>query len=154
MGTHLGSHPKLTPAVRKKLEDAAALDATWEEIALYADISKPTLYDWMATVPGLKDRLNDLRNRPVLKARNTVIKALDDPHYAFRYLSKKKRAEFGDDEEVKASVTATAADGTSVDLTLRVRKYEDPDTDDGRGAGAPAAPAKPAAKPRRPAKAS
>jgi len=150
-----GTKIKYSKDVRLKLEAAAAFDATWEEIAFYAGISKQTLYTWMKDDPKLKERLDALRLNPVLSARKTVVESLKDPVFAFKYLSKKKRDEFGDEAEIAAHATATAADGTSVDLTLRVKKYEDEPTgtSDNRGdAGTVPAPAP--AKPKRPAKAS
>jgi hypothetical protein len=106
---------------RAKLEQAAALDATWEEMAFFAGISKSTLYNWLDTIPGLRERLDELREEPVLKARQTVVSALSDPNHAFRYLEKKKRKEFGNSMDLttggeklntlKDALTVLAADG-------------------------------------------
>ena len=32
--------------------------------------------------PSLKDRIEELQERPILKARQTVVKALEDPDHA------------------------------------------------------------------------
>jgi hypothetical protein len=86
---------KLTPEVRLKLEQAAAIDAQWEEMAFYAGISKGTLYNWLESVDGLKDRLNELRAKPILKARQTVVSNCDEPGGARWYLERKLKKEFG-----------------------------------------------------------
>jgi hypothetical protein len=99
-------HGKMTPEVVKKLEDVFAMDGSVEEACFYADISKQCYYNWIDSFPELKERFDALRLKPILKARNTVIKALEDPKYATWYLTKKKRKEFGDSllEEVTGRV--------------------------------------------------
>lgn len=91
-----GRPSKMTEEVVSKLEAAAAKDCSVSEMCLYANISRNTYYEWMKEKPGLSDRLEQLRFTPFLKARNTIIKALDNPQYAFEYMKRKKRKEFGD----------------------------------------------------------
>ena len=86
---------KMTPEVRQKIEEAAAIDASLEEIAFYAGITRDTLWRWCRADRELSDRIEALRQRPVLKARQTVIQSLDDPNNAFRYLERKRAREFG-----------------------------------------------------------
>lgn len=85
---------KMTPEIRNKLEDAAALDASLEEMAYYAGIHRMTLYRWLKDDKELSDRVQELREKPVLRARQTINKALDDPNYSFRYLERKRAKEF------------------------------------------------------------
>ena len=93
---HAGGRPKeFTDETVKKLEEAFAIDASVEEASFYAGITKQTYYNNVKEGTELFDRLDALRNRPVLKARQTVVKSLDDPNYAFRYLEKKRAKEFG-----------------------------------------------------------
>lgn len=94
-----------TPEVRKKMEEATALDATIEEICYYADISKPAYYAILGRDPEFSARLDSLRNRPVLAARQTVIKSLTTPSGAQWYLQRKRKVEFSERQEV------TGADG-------------------------------------------
>jgi hypothetical protein len=84
----------------KKLEEVFALDGTIEEACFYADISKTTYYNWLEKKPELVDRFEALRQRPILKARQTIVKGLDQPDNAKWYLSKKKKKEFGDSVDV------------------------------------------------------
>jgi hypothetical protein len=90
---------KLTDLTVKKLEEAFLLGCTVEEACFNADISKQTYYNWTEENPELLDRFEQLKQSPILKARKTVIKALEtDPKIAMKYLEKKKREEFGNKE--------------------------------------------------------
>src|SRR5689334_711646 len=95
----VGRPPKLTPETVTKLEQAFALDATVEEACFFADISRKTYYEWIKDDPDLGDRLEALRNRPVLTARATIIGALNKPFYALEYLKRKRRDEFAERQE-------------------------------------------------------
>lgn len=99
--------PKKTPTfwndeVIKKLEEAFAIDATVAEACYYADIDRQTFYnhvsdaeDATAAQKKLFGRFQRLRERPVLIARQTVVKQLDkDPELSLKYLERKRRLEF------------------------------------------------------------
>ena len=90
-----GKFTKLTPETIKKLEEVFAMDGTLEEACFYAEISKQTYYNWINENPELNERFDSLRQRPFLKARQTIIKSLDNPDMAFKYMERKKRKEFG-----------------------------------------------------------
>jgi hypothetical protein len=115
---------KLTEDVRTKLEAAAAIGCNFEECAFYANISKSSLYNWFESVPGLRERLDALHDKPVIKARQTVVSSLDDVSQAKWYLGKKRPAEFGEGAD-GASATAKVNPDGSVDLTMRLKKYAD-----------------------------
>lgn len=84
----------MTEAVVLKLEQAFAIDATVEEACSYAEISRNTFYVYLREHPEFQDRIEDLRQRPILKARQTVVNSLGDPDRAFRYLERKAKREF------------------------------------------------------------
>lgn len=86
---------KLDKDTVKKLEEVFAIDGSVEEACYYANISRQTYYNWIKGDKELKEKFDRLRQRPVLKARQTVVKSLDDSNNAFRYLEKKKKIEFG-----------------------------------------------------------
>lgn len=88
-----------TKETRQKIEEATALDASIEEVAFYANISRETYYQIIKKDKVFSDRLDALRNRPVLKARQTVVKALDNPVHAFEYLKRKRKQEFSERSE-------------------------------------------------------
>lgn len=102
---------KMTDETVKRLEDAFSLDCTVPEACLYANITKQTYYNWVESFPELKERFDSLRLKPFLKARQTIVKNLDDPEYAFKYMERKNKKEFalrtelsgpdGEDFEIK-----------------------------------------------------
>lgn len=101
-----GRPSEMSPEKVKKLEEVFALDGTVEEACFYAGITKTTYYNWLEKNPALVDRFEDLRQTPVLKARQTVVKSLNDPNNAFRYLERKRKKEFGNTLEVTAEITS------------------------------------------------
>ncbi len=78
-----------------KLEQAFAYDCTVLEACSYANISKDTFYRYLKKHPEFSDRIEQLREMPVLQARQTVVTALkNDSDLALKYLERKKRKEF------------------------------------------------------------
>ena len=88
---------------RRKVEDliqAAKIDASLEESRAYAGISKGE-YDYFIQKHPYFSEIKEACNQiPNLKARQTIVKALDDPNHAFKYLEKKRRKEFGQSIDV------------------------------------------------------
>jgi hypothetical protein len=100
----VGRPSKDTKEVRAKIEEAAALDASVEEIAFYADISRETYYEILKKDPVFSDRITKLRQRPILAARQTVVKkATESYQNAMDYLKRKKKLEFGDNVDVTSA---------------------------------------------------
>ena len=95
----------VTPYVLRKVEEAFAIGCTDLEACVYADISKTTLYDYQLANPGFAERKEELKEKPVLKARSTIVKALSDPSYAFKYMERKKKGEFGANIEVSGNLS-------------------------------------------------
>lgn len=91
---------KLTDETVKKLEEVFALDGSIEEACCYANISRQTYYNWIKEFPEMNEQFDRLRQRPFLKARQTVVKSLDNPDFAFRYLERKKKKEFGSNVDI------------------------------------------------------
>lgn len=97
---------KFTAAVVSKLEEAFSWDCSIEEACLHAGISRETYYKHTRDNVKLTDRFEELRQRPVLKARETVVKRLTESYpNAMDYLSRKRKTEFAPRREV------TGADG-------------------------------------------
>lgn len=113
----MGRPTKLTEETVRKLEEVFALDGTVEEACFYAEISRNTYYEWIKDNPNLNDRFEALRQRPFLKARQTIVKNLDNPQYAFEYMKRKKKNEFSERNEL------TGADGK--DLPTPIIKLDD-----------------------------
>ena len=114
-----GGITKLTPENRVKLEQAAAIDATVEEMAYYCDVSRQTVYNWMEADKELFDKIERLRAKPVLTARQTIAKSLDDPNQAKWYLEKKMKNEFASRQEI------TGADGKALIPDPEIKKKSD-----------------------------
>lgn len=94
--------PKLTEGTLLKLEQAFAIDATVNEACAYADISKTTYYRWLEEHPELSDRFERLRQKPMLAARNTMVKALQsDADFALKYAERKMKKEFSTKQEIE-----------------------------------------------------
>ena len=92
---------KLTPETVKKLEEVFAIDGTVEEACFYADITRQTYYNWVKDDPKMYERFDRLRQRPVLKARQEIVKGLsDNPEFSLKYLERKRKAEWSPRSEV------------------------------------------------------
>lgn len=107
MAKNKGWRPsEMTAEKVKKLEEAFALDCSIWEACFYADITKQTYYNWLEKNPKLVDRFNALREKPVLIARQTVVKDLKtNPDMAMKYLERKRKKEFSTRREVDETST-------------------------------------------------
>lgn len=100
-----------TKEINRKIEEAAAIGASIEEIAMYCGVWRSTLYRWIKDDQELKDRIEELQERPIMKARQSIVKSLDDPNHAFRYLEKKRKKEFGNTVDV-------TSDGKQINIVI------------------------------------
>ncbi len=83
-----------------KLEEAFAIGASDVEACLYADISPTALYEYQKKNKEFRERKERLKEKPTLKARQTVVQNLDDKELAFKYLIRKRRDEFASKMEI------------------------------------------------------
>lgn len=72
-----GRPSKMTPDTVKKLEEAFLLGCSDLEACFYADITKPTLYDYCEKHPGFSDRKEALKKNPVFVARKKMIDLME-----------------------------------------------------------------------------
>ena len=91
--------------VLQKLEEVFAIGGTDTEACFYAGIGTSTLYEYQKDNPEFVERKEALKEKPILKARQTVVKSLDNPDMALKYLERKRKAEFS------LRVEQTGADG-------------------------------------------
>jgi len=99
--SNVGRPTVMTPEVVAKLEQAFAIDATVEEACSYAEISRDAFYDYLKKKPKFSDRIEELRMRPILAARQRVVQGVkENYHNAMDYLKRKKKLEFGDNVDV------------------------------------------------------
>ncbi len=102
----VGRPPEFTDDVVKKLEEAFAIDTTVEEACFYANISRQSYYNNVKEGSELFDRFRALRERPVLLARQTVVKKIPESYgNAIDYLKRKRRNEFGDESRVEVKLS-------------------------------------------------
>lgn len=106
----VGRPTEFTDEVVKKLEEAFALDCTVLEACFYANISRQTYYNNVdekeeagSKKRELFDRFEELRQRPFLKARQTIVKNLDQPEHAKWYMERKKKLEFAQRQELSGA---------------------------------------------------
>jgi len=121
-----GRPSKLIPENVKKLEEAFAFDSTIEEACYYAGISMKTYHNWVNENPELLHRFKELRNRPVLLARQKVVKELEtDTKNAQWYLERKRKGEFSERKEVVGDMGITVTEGESAKLWKKFNEYQD-----------------------------
>lgn len=91
----------ITKEVLRKLEHAFAVGASDREACFYADVSTTAFYEYQERHPEFAERKNALKERPVLVARQSVVKSMEsDGTLALKYLERKAKAEFGLRNEV------------------------------------------------------
>lgn len=94
MNKKAGRKTVITPYVLRKLKEAFLLGCTDREACLLAGISETALYDYQGNHQGFTEQKNIFKANPILKARQTVIKNLDDPKVAMWFLERRQKAEF------------------------------------------------------------
>jgi hypothetical protein len=91
-----GGHPTvMVPAVLSVLQQAFLMDCSDEEACLLAGIAPATLYNYQKANPEYLERKRMWKKKPFLLARETIIRSLKTPEYAFRYMERKLPKEFG-----------------------------------------------------------
>lgn len=116
MAKSRGGRPTvMTPEVIGKLEYVFGLGGSDREATFYAGINLDTLYEYQKRNPDFTERKEALKNRPVLKARETVVNSLNKPQHAEWYLEKRQRDEFGASRSIEVS-----KDGESISISIDV----------------------------------
>lgn len=67
----------MTPEILAKLEEAYALGCSDLEACFFADIGKSTLYNYQTAHPEFVERKEELKKRPVFKARKRMMQLMD-----------------------------------------------------------------------------
>lgn len=97
----VGRPTVMTQETLQKLEEAFAFGCTDEEACFYADICKQSLYNFQKENTEFLDRKEVLKSRPILLARQSVIRGIqDNPNLAFKFLESKQSNEFNKKEAV------------------------------------------------------
>ncbi|MGM5483256.1 MAG: hypothetical protein ACQESF_07370, partial [Nanobdellota archaeon] len=99
----------------KKLEEVFAIGGSDREACFYANISMQTLYNHQKENPKFLERKTALKEKPVLRARQEVVKGLsNNPEFSLKYLERKRKREFSPRSEI------TGKDGEPVLNDIRV----------------------------------
>lgn len=85
----MGRPTVMTPETLKLLREAFAIGCTKKEACAYAKIGESTLYDYIKANPDFSEEIEQLIQEPILKAKYTIVKSLDDPKNAQWYVEKK-----------------------------------------------------------------
>ena len=85
---------KMDDLTVKKLEEAFSIGADVRAACCYANISHTTYYNWIKSFPKYEERFATLRDKPILKAYNTINRSLDQVETAKWYLERKAKDEF------------------------------------------------------------
>lgn len=94
VGNHGGRPIAISEVKLKKLEEAFSYDASIKEACFYTGISEQTYYNWVQRWPVLLVRFEEMRQKPVMTARKTIVADLRNPSTAAWYLERKAKKEF------------------------------------------------------------
>lgn len=127
MAKNKGGRPTvMTPEVVVKLEQAFSMGCTDVEACFYANISKDALYDYQNKTEGFAERKEQLKQRPILLARQSVINHMqEDGNLAMKFLERKKKDEFAPKQTIDNNHSGSISIG---DILNEI---------DGRSAGLP-----------------
>lgn len=112
----MGRPTIMTPNTLNHLRQAFAIGCTDEEACAYAKIACSTLYKYQNEHPEFIEEKEQLKQEPILKAKNTIVQNLDDPKNAQWYLERKKKDEFSTRSEL------TGGDGESIQIVYNSLK--------------------------------
>lgn len=101
----IGRPTAVTDEVIAKLEEAFAWGCSDIEACLWADIAPATLYKHQERHPEFAERKAELKEKPIMIARKSVVTSLSkDSRLAMDFLSRKKKDEFSTKSELDAKV--------------------------------------------------
>lgn len=98
-----GRPSKRTPEIEDKLVQAFSLGATIVGACYYAEISESTYHDWAKADPEFSERMIAHKQKPILKALQTVAGDLDNPNTA-KWLLEKKHVDFKPKQDVDHNI--------------------------------------------------
>ena len=82
------------PEILSKLERAFAIGCTDEEACVYAGISKGTLYGYIEQNPDFHERKEELKQLPVIRAKHSVVRRLQEDVATSKWYLERKTKEF------------------------------------------------------------
>jgi len=108
-GSDRGRPPVIDEDKVRKLETAFSYGASNAEAIAFADVAERTFYDYKKANPKFSQRIDQLREKPILQARKVVVDAMQngDAKTARWYLERKRKDEFSAKQEVENYGNAT-----------------------------------------------
>lgn len=120
---------KMTPETLDKLRQAYLIGANDKEAYAYAGISHETFYNYIQKHPEFREQIDRWQDEPILKAKTTIVKNLDDVKNSQWYLERKRKDEF--------SVRTENDTAVSIDLAGKIlQAYGLKESDDRKTDGA------------------
>lgn len=118
----VGRPTKITPEVLAKLEQAFKVGANDVEACEHAGIDEATLYRYQEKNPTFCEQKVAWKRNPILKAKYTIYKNLDDPNVA-KWLLERRDDDYSN--KIKQEVTnktpqIVVANQTDADLLKRI----------------------------------
>ncbi|MGM0175703.1 hypothetical protein [Enterococcus sp. DIV0800] len=100
-----GRPKKIDEKVLQKLEYAFSYGLTDKEACVLADIAPSTLYNYCEKNPAFSERKEELKNKPIIKAKMNLVDSLKagDEKATIWYLERKARNEFGNVQKIEHS---------------------------------------------------
>ena len=96
---------KNTDAIIAKLEKAFSMGCAVNEALVYADICKDSYYRYLKKFPKFSERIELLKEKPILLARTEVVKGFsNNPEFSLKFLERKKKAEFAPHSSISAEI--------------------------------------------------
>lgn len=91
---NVGRPTIMTEIIIGKLESAFKIGANDREACAYANINPDTLYEYQKKHPEFTEQKAIWKQNPILKAKQTVFRNLEEPNTAKWYLERKCKDEF------------------------------------------------------------
>jgi predicted DNA-binding protein YlxM (UPF0122 family) len=86
------------------LKFAFSIGCNITEACVFAEVSRDAFYDALKKDPDFSDKIEKLKLNPVIKAKQTVFKDLENPQTARWLLERKASDEFGTKQTINAKV--------------------------------------------------
>lgn len=99
-----GRPSKITAEIVAKLEQAYKIGANDTEACLHAGIDRTTLFRYEQSNPDFSNKKAEWKRNPILKAKHTIYKNLDDPSVA-KWLLERKDDEYKNKQELSGNVS-------------------------------------------------
>ena len=96
----------MTAEVVSKLEYGFMRGLNVTECCHYADISRPTFYEYLEKNPEFSNRIEELKSHPATRAKLNVVEAIEngDTDLSKWWLERRNRDEFSTKQEIAADV--------------------------------------------------